>query len=70
MKLSDLADFLTSMVFPVIALGVMFLFVSDFLWTLYTAGHVDESLEKEVIGLIGFILGHWITSKSPTAPKS
>jgi hypothetical protein len=60
MKFQDFARFANSMVFPIISYGSFFLFGFEFVYTLIQKGSVGESLEKELIGIIGSFVGYYI----------
>jgi hypothetical protein len=59
-KSQDFARFANNMVFPVISYGSFFLFGFEFIYTLIKKGSVSESLEKELIGIIGSFVGYYI----------
>lgn len=58
------AKWLSNILFPTLVLGIMLLLGIDFLYTLFSTGHANTDLEKEMAGLLTAYFGHWITKKN------
>jgi len=55
---------INAMVFPIIAIGLFFLFGIDFLYNIYLTGHANVEQEKEIGELIIAAVTHWISKGS------